>query len=88
MCNTVRCQRVVCMVPMGIHDMHAMHSARVGKNSACLYMYNCIFKCELVLILSEVPLTIRRAELHKDTKNTTKGAKITDTQMIQFRANV
>ena len=33
------CQRTVCMVPMGVNDMHAMH---VGAKK-CMSMYGCIF---------------------------------------------
>ena len=49
-------------------------------------MYDCIFYCELAIVLYQVPLKRGRAELHTDTKNETKGAEITDTEIIQFSA--
>ena len=49
-------------------------------------MYNCNFYCELALVLSQAPLKRRRAEVHNDTKNATKGAGMTDVRMIQFSA--
>ena len=45
-------------------------------------MYDCIFQCELSLILSQVLLKRGRAELHIDTKSKTKNAEITDTEII------
>ena len=45
-----------------------------------------IFQCELALVLSQVPLKKEKAELHNDIKNKTKGAEITDTEIIQFLA--
>ena len=47
-------------------------------------MYNYSFCCELVLGLSWVPLKIRRAELHIDTKNKIEGADKACGEMIQF----
>ena len=49
-------------------------------------MYNCNFYCELVLILSQVPLKRGRAELHIDTKNKTKAAETANRETIQFSA--
>ena len=56
--------------------------ARGGKNNEYLCMT--IFQCELAIVLSQVPLKRERAELHTDTKNKTKRAEITDTEIIQF----
>ena len=47
-------------------------------------MYNCNFYCELVLVLSQVPLKRGRVELHIDTKNKTKAAEITNREIVQF----
>ena len=41
-----------------------------------MYMYNCNFHCELVLVLSKVPSERGRAELHIDALNKTNDAKI------------
>ena len=67
------------MVPMGVNDMHAVH---VGAKIVHVYVQLCL----LVLVLSQVPLKRRRAELHNDTKNAAKGAGMIGTRMIQFSA--
>ena len=38
------------------------------------------------MVLSEVPLERRRAELHTDTKNATKRAEMTNVEMIKISA--
>ena len=49
-------------------------------------MYNCIFSCEIAIVLSQVPLKRGRAELHIDTKNKTKRAEMTDVEMAEISA--
>ena len=39
-------------------------------------MYNRNVCCELVLVLSKLPLKRGRAQVHTDTKNKTNGAKL------------
>ena len=47
-------------------------------------LYDCIFYCELAIILSQIPSKRERAELHIDTKNKIKGAEITETDYPGF----
>jgi hypothetical protein len=56
------------MAPKGVNDMHAVH---MGAKIVHVYVQLYI----LVVILPTVLLK-RRAELHIDTKNKTKGADI------------
>ena len=49
-------------------------------------MYNCIFKCEIAIVISRVPLKGGKAELHIDTKNKTKRAEMTDVEMAEILA--
>ena len=51
-----------------------------------MFMYNCIFYCEVAIVLSQVPLKIGRAELYIDTKNKTKRTEMTDVEMTKISA--
>ena len=68
------------MAPIGVNDMHAMH---VGSKIVHAYVQPYLL---VWVILSQVSLKRRRAELHIDTKNKTECAEMTDVEMTNISA--
>ena len=64
----------------GVNDMHTVHTgAKIMNVYVWLYL--------LVWISTRsISSTIEKVELHIDTNNKTKGAEITDTEIIHFSA--
>ena len=85
----VRIHTYILMSMRGLHGTYAWGlmirmPCTWGQNNAC--PCTTLFWCELVVVLSQITLKRRRAELHIDTKIESKRTEMTDVEVNQFSA--